>query len=296
MNKVLFLFFVCFNFLDLVFSQGVSVNTTGIPADKSAILDVSATDKGLLIPRMSIDERPINPAEALLIYNTTTQCFEAYNSKTAEWVSIGCLSNKSCGSTFTDSRDGIIYKTVLIDKQCWMKENLNSTKYINGEDIPNINDNLTWASLTTGAYCNYANDQNNAVTYGRLYNWFAVNDSRKLCPIGWHIPTDDEFTTLITFLGGDSIAGGKMKETGFIHWQNPNTGSTNESGFTALPSGARFDDDGTFFYIGNIISLWSSTENDSSNAWSRHIVSDFKSTGRGSDNKKFGFSVRCLKD
>jgi uncharacterized protein (TIGR02145 family) len=120
-----------------------------------------------------------------------------------------------------------------------MAENLATTKYNNGTSIPLAVDNSDWLFITTPAYCNYDDKESYVNTYGRLYNWYAVTDPHNICPTGWHIPTDEEWTILETFLGGSSIAGGKLKETNFAHWNNPNTGATNESGFTALPGGSR---------------------------------------------------------
>ena len=135
-----------------------------------------------------------------------------------------------------------------------MKENLNSTKYRNGDAIPNVTDNHAWFHLTTGAYCNYNNDTNNAVTYGRLYNWYAVNTG-KLCPEGWHVPTYTEWSTLIKYLGDTLVAGGKMKEAGTIHWISPKAGATNTGGFSSLAGGWR-PPLGGFNYIGHIGNFW----------------------------------------
>ena len=143
-------------------------------------------------------------------------------------------------STMTDI-DGNTYTTVKIGDQWWMAENLKVTHYRNGEEIPNITDNTEWANLTSGAYCDYDNNPNNVATYGRLYNWYSIEDSRDLAPDGWHVPSRDEWQTMIEYLGGDGIAGGKLKESGTEHWLSPNEGATNESGFSALPSGMRGD-------------------------------------------------------
>ena len=128
--------------------------------------------------------------------------------------------------------DGNVYHTVTIGTQIWMVENLKTTRYNDGSPIPFVTDSSSWSNLTTPGYCWYNNDTTNKNTYGALYNWFAVNTG-KLAPTGWHVPTDDEWTTLTTYLGGESIAGGKLKETGTTHWRTPNAGATNEIGFTA---------------------------------------------------------------
>lgn len=163
--------------------------------------------------------------------------------------------------------DGNNYTTVTIDKQTWMVENLKVTHYRNGDPISNVTDNVVWTALSTGAYCDYNNTSSNSDIYGRLYNWFAVSDIRNIAPTGWHVPTDTEWTTLSSYLGGNSIAGGKMKAT--TGWKSPNTGATNESGFTALPSGYRYGyGDGTFGFL-TTDAIWrSSTSCDISRAWS----------------------------
>jgi uncharacterized protein (TIGR02145 family) len=198
--------------------------------------------------------------------------------------------------TMTD-QDGNVYKTITIGKQTWMAENLRTTKYRNGEAIPEIIDNTAWW-INTGAYCNYKNTRNTdtIATYGRLYNWFAVTDSRNIAPPGWHVPTDADWTTLTTYLGGESVAGGKLKETGTTHWHSPNAGATNETGFTALPGGFRDGSIGTFDGIGYSPYWWSSTESDSYVAWVRYIFYDISDVGRGYLYENFGFSVRCIKD
>jgi uncharacterized protein (TIGR02145 family) len=197
--------------------------------------------------------------------------------------------------------DGNVYTTVIIGTQELMAENLRVTHYRNGEPIPNVTDNSQWDGLTTGAYCWYNNDESTyGNIYGGLYNWFTVVDSRNLCPMGWHIPSDDEWTTLTTFLGGESVAGGKMKETGTIHWNSPNTDATNESGFTGLPSGFR-NYFGDFNNNGSEGTWWSSTGYGSNYAWTRNLYSSSGHVGRayGFDyglSKEMGFSVRCVRD
>ena len=196
--------------------------------------------------------------------------------------------------TVTDI-DGNVYHTVTIGTQVWMVENLKVTHYRNGYLIPNITDGTQWGSLKTGAYCNYNNDSNNADTYGYLYNWYAVNDSRNICPAGWHVPTDEEWETLETYLGGGTVAGGKMKETGTEHWKSSNTGATNESGFTALPGGyRRFD--GIFHYVGGYGYWWSATEHNATYAWYHYVGFSYSNLNRYYYSKELGFSLRCLRD
>lgn len=180
----------------------------------------------------------------------------------------------------------------------WMVKNLDVSNYRNGDLIPEVIDPTVWAGLTTGAWCYYYNNSDNGTTYGKLYNWYAVNDSRGLAPAGWHVPTDAEWTTLENCLDAISPTGnvgGKMKETGTTHWTSPNTGATNSSGFTGLPGGLRYDV-GSFFDVGCYGYWWSSTEYDASNAWFRDLSCGRGTVGRSFFNKQNGFSVRCLRD
>jgi len=190
--------------------------------------------------------------------------------------------------------EGNTYKTVKIGTQWWMAENLKTTKYRDGTSIPNVTDNTAWINLTTGAYSDYDNTPSNSATYGRLYNWYAATDAHNIAPTGWHVPTDVEWSTLTTYLGGENVAGGKLKEIGTTHWTSPNTGATNETGFTALPGGGR-GTSGTFYYIENYGYWWSATEY-SATAWYRSMLHYLSDVGRGSVSKKLGFSVRCVRD
>jgi uncharacterized protein (TIGR02145 family) len=136
-------------------------------------------------------------------------------------------------------QDGNAYKTVNIGNQVWMAENLRTTKFNDNKTIPLVKDSTAWSNLITPGYCCYDNDAETYLSlYGALYNWYAVNTG-KLCPEGWHVPSDEEWITLRTYLGGEELAGGKMKESGISHWQSPNAGATNQSGFTAIPGGVR---------------------------------------------------------
>jgi uncharacterized protein (TIGR02145 family) len=209
----------------------------------------------------------------------------------------GALINsckKDTSATITDL-DGNVYHTVTIGTQVWMIENLKTTKYNDGTSILLVTDDKVWSDLITPGYCWYNNDKVNKTTYGALYNWYTVN-TNKLCPIGWHVPTDAEWTTLITYFGGEIVSGGKLKETGTAHWNSPNTG-TNECGFTALPGGCRFIVFvGTFISIGDYGYWWSSTEHNSIYAWCRYMYFSDSEVGRSHDSKQDGYSVRCVKD
>jgi len=196
--------------------------------------------------------------------------------------------------TMTD-KEGNVYKTVTIGNQIWMAENLRTTKFRNGDPIPNVSGNPTWTALTSGAYCWYNNDAANKAGYGALYNWYAVNDPRNIAPVGWHIPSDEEWTALANFLQGKSQAGGKLKETGTTHWSDPNSGATNSSGFNALPGGYRTKD-GVFKNLSFCGCWWATTEYTQSVAWYRYVDYGTSSIYSVSIYKKSGLSIRCVKD
>ena len=197
--------------------------------------------------------------------------------------------------TITDI-DGNVYKTITIGRQTWMAENLKTTKYRNGDTIPNVTNGARWGELVTGAYCWYSNDAANITNYGGLYNWYAIADSRNIAPIGWHVPTDADWSTLTDYLGGTSIAGGKLIEAGTSHWYSPNNSATNSTGFTALPGGFRNYRDGAFSSVGTNGNWWGSTALDVPYAWYRYLFFNTPSIYRSIYYKQFGFSVRCVKD
>jgi uncharacterized protein (TIGR02145 family) len=197
------------------------------------------------------------------------------------------------GTPLVTDIDGNLYQTVQIGNQCWTQSNLKVSKYRNGDNIPTGLNNSAWESTTVGAYAIYNNDPVNDGLYGKLYNHYTVMDNRGLCPTGWHVPTDGEWTTLETFLGGSSVAGGALKST--TGWNAPNTGATNTSGFTALPCGFR-NFDGGFHGVGNDGYWWSSSVAGSNIPWSWELYYTSVSAMRFSHGQRFGFSVRCLKD
>ena len=213
----------------------------------------------------------------------TGEDFEGWNGN--KWVTF----TDNFGTSVTDI-DGNVYPTVKIGNQRWMAENLRVRKYRNGDLISTI-----WGQFNLGAWSRYDNSSANEQIYGKLYNWFAVRDSRGLCPEGWHIPSDIEWTTLSNSLGGNSVAGGKMKETGTIHWNNPNNSATNEVEFTALPGGLR-QETGQYNDLGESGYWWSSTVFMSLVAWNREINHASGSLSRENSNEGIGYSVRCLKD
>jgi uncharacterized protein (TIGR02145 family) len=213
---------------------------------------------------------------------------------------VSCSKNDKEPDTATVSDiDGNVYNIITIGTQDWMKENLKTTKFNDGTPIPMVVDNAAWEALITPSYAWY---ENNAATYkntyGALYNWYAASNS-KLCPVGWHVPGNDEWSTLSDFLGGAAVAGGKMKETGTIHWSNINTGATNESKFTGLGHGYR-SGDGTYGNIGVYGIYWSSTGGPADyNARARALANNSEQLMGGSTSatdKIAGLAVRCVKN
>jgi uncharacterized protein (TIGR02145 family) len=203
------------------------------------------------------------------------------------------------GQTVMDN-DGNVYRTIKIGTQVWMAENLKTTKYRNG-DLIETTFPLAWdlrVERTPKYQWAYDGNESNVVTYGRLYTWYVVTDTRRVCPIGWHLPTDSEWTILTSYLGGEKEAGGKMKEAGFFHWRSPNTAATNESGITVLPAGYR-GLNGRFSLIEYSAFFWSSTEYSFTYAYIRNLYyfsTDSTIIQRYARNKKLGLSVRCIKD
>lgn len=223
------------------------------------------------------------------------------------WTGSDC-STPTSNSTSCESVEfnGYTYEVVPIGTQCWFRENLRSENYRNGDVIPGNLSNAAWTSTTTGAQTVYAegsievwdDEVANLANYGRLYNWYAVDDARGLCPTGWHVPTDAEWTTLTDFLGyGGVAAGDAMKSS---PWDSPSWDGTNESGFSALPGGYRYvyGDDGGFVSEGYDGFWWSSSPDGSSYAWNRSLTSGYDGVYRGNFNSslRFGLSVRCVRD
>jgi uncharacterized protein (TIGR02145 family) len=260
-------------------AQNVGIGTT--TPDTSAQLDVSSTSKGLLPPRMTTTERNAiaSPATGLIIFNTTTNSLEIRNS--SAWVSL--------------SPAAAALPTIQIGTQKWMSKNLDVAFYRNGDPIPQVTDPTAWAGLTTGAWCHYNNDPILGNKYGKLYNWYAVNDPRGLAPNGWHIPSDAEWTTLETTLGGQLVAGGKMKEPGTFNWTAPNTGADNSSGWAGLPGGFRLYE-GSFVFVGFYGYWWSASEYYTTLAWFRYLLWYNGFILNGEIDKRDGFSVRCIRD
>ena len=222
----------------------------------------------------------------------TTYYVRAYAENNAGRAYGDQISFTTYYGTVTDE-DGNVYITVGIGTQEWMKENLRTSKYSDGKEIPNLIGSNDWENDSTGAFAWYDNNESYGDAYGAMYNWYAV-ETGKLCPTGWRVPTNTDWTRLTDYLGGMSVAGGKLKETGTSHWQAPNTGATNETGFTALPGGFRLFN-GSFSPLGSDGYWWSSTE---SNENARYVSIGYNSGSlvRGGTIKSMGFSVRCIKE
>jgi len=225
--------------------------------------------------------------------------FQEYHFRVKSENSLGTVFGSD--NSFTPSNllidiDGNNYKIVTIGTQVWMAENLKTVYYNNGDPIPFIVDNNLWTNATTGGYSWYNNDEvTYKTTYGALYHSSTVLDSRNVCPVGWHVPSNDEWSTLETYLGGINIAGSKLKEVGTLHWISPNNGATNESGFTGLPGGYR-SGSGIFDSFGIRGCWWSSTSYSSIFTWGRNLTNQASSILKDGYNNGNGFSIRCIKD
>ncbi len=216
-----------------------------------------------------------------IAFMSITSCEKEENKPTIEYAAV------------TDI-DGNVYDAVTIENQTWITENLKTTKYRNGDLLlTGLNEN-EWSNTSSGACAIYDDNNSYNSTYGKLYNWYAVSDSRHLCPTGWHAPSDDEWATLISNLGGENNAGGKLKEAGTTHWKSPNN-STNECLFSALPGGQR-QWYGPYAAMGDYGYYWSTTEGFADGAWGWSMVYSENTVKRLNYTKEVGFSVRCLKD
>jgi len=223
-------------------------------------------------------------------------------SKTIDFI----YSSSSCGAILIDGRDSNQYQTILIGSQCWLAKNLAYLPSVVGPSTGSNTIPYYYVSGYNDTVVADAKITTNYTAYGVLYNWPAAmagatassnNPSgvKGVCPTGWHLPSDSEWTQLTDFLGGESVAGGKLKASGFTHWSNPNTGATNSSCFTALPGGIRYDH-GIFNYIGYGGSWWSTMSSSVANVWIRYLEYNSSNANRSSATINYGFSIRCIKD
>jgi uncharacterized protein (TIGR02145 family) len=210
-------------------------------------------------------------------------------------LTLFCLRATGLFAQSVKDGDGNIYMTVNLGKQVWIAENLKTTKLNDGKAIPLVTDDAKWKALKTPAYCLYKNEEKNKEVYGVLYNYYAVK-TRKLCPVGWHVPTEPEWAVMLQFLGDPATAGDKLKEAGRDHWQNLNSKATNDYDFTGRPGGMR-DFTGIFPIDGDSYAIWwTSTESNTKQARARGLYDQSSMVYNGFDNFGSGYSVRCMKD
>jgi uncharacterized protein (TIGR02145 family) len=262
---------------------------------------ITATSQLLSVPYAMFSGNGITgvstTGDSLVLGNGTSIIIPGISAANNTGSEGGIVSNPGAGVTF----NGYLYSSIVLGNgQEWMAENLRTSTYANGDPIPNITDNTQWSNLNTGAWVYYNNNIQYENPYGKLYNWFSVADARNLCPAGWHVPTDQEWTFMTDYLGGENVAGGKLKKIGTSNWFSPNYAG-NESGFTALPSGQRILG-GQFVYIdsnfyGSIGLWWTSSEyTDQYRAWRRNLSHEDITIGRDVNFKDNGMAVRCLKN
>ena len=299
----------CMLLMIIVMMAGRAFAQVGINSDSSAppgaaMLEVKSANKGLLIPRLTLSQIQTitNPVNSLLVFCTTDDRFYAYISSAGIWKALLFGTDTiapTCGTPFTDMRDTTVYQTIQIGTQCWMAQNLNIGTRVNGNQTQYNNSVIE-------KYC-FGNLESNCDIYGGLYQWSEMMQYTStpgvqgICPAGWHVPTDEEFTTLKTYLG-DTVAGGRMKEAGTAHWFSPNTGATNESGFTALPGSYRnyLGGFGSDYPIGTRATFWTSTFNEPPNYDCSYNYNLYYTHGNllrdAGAMLVNGFSVRCVKN
>ncbi len=264
-------------------SRGICWNTTGNPTTADSRTS-DGTGAGIFSSNLIL----LRPGTYYYI-----RAYATNRAGTGYGNELGFITLEIVTGTVTDV-EGNTYRTVKIGSQNWMAENLRTTRYNDNTLIPRVTDNVAWKIRVTPGYCWYNNDSAAyKSTYGALYNWYAVA-SGKLCPAGWRVASDYLWTTMTTYLGGVYLAGDKLKEAGSVHWTNFNSNSTNETGFTALPGGARMD--GAFGYLGMTGAWWCSTEFDSETAWCRELDDMITEMLVGKLSKSQGLSVRCIQD
>lgn len=297
--KTLTALLLCIFSFAIVSAQNTGIGVGTSNPNASAVLDVTSTNKGLLPPRMTYAQRNAisNPAAGLIIW--CSDCLpkgelQVYNG--TEWTN---LTGGAAAVNYVQ------LPSVTVGTQIWTLKNLDVANYKNGDPIPKVTDNTQWANLSTPAWCWYNNDSATyAATYGRLYNWYAVTDPRGLCPTGWHVPTDNEWFTMVKFIdpsavltsGGEqsSTAGGALKST--TGWSSSNVGATNSTGFTLLPAGTRNAVSGAFASVGFWTHLWTTTNTIVSNPFAWLAGTATAAIQKGGYSYTWGFSVRCIRD
>jgi uncharacterized protein (TIGR02145 family) len=284
-----------------VISRGV---VWGLSENPTILLNLGTTSNGVGLGPFTSNIPNLSPDTTYYIkaYATNSQG-TAYG---AEYSITTSPLLYTIGNGVTDI-DGTAYNSIILNGQEWTGKNLNVTKYTDGTPIPQVQSATAWAALTTGAWCYYASQTSNGVVYGKLYNWYAVagiwdenskthpENRKKIAPTGWHIPTNQDWILLTDFLGGSQEAGGLLKETGNTHWQTPNTGAVNSTNFTALPGGDCLPD-GSFANLGTLGYWWISEEYNPTSAWCTGLFYNNATLSRAPINKKYGFSIRLVKD
>jgi uncharacterized protein (TIGR02145 family) len=271
----------------IITERGVCWNTGGTPT----INDDKLIDEN--------EENPMNITGTItdLKINTTYYvCAYCINNAGIGYGEIISFKTENTMSETVTDIDGNVYHTVKIGNQVWLAENLKTTKYRDGSPISNIKETSEWNNLKTGAYCDYENKPEKSNSYGRLYNWYAAIDSRNIAPTGWRVPANSDWETLMSYLGGASVAGGKLKQAGLINWSSPNGGATNETGFTGLPAGIR-DSSYSFEYLYDYGYFWTSTPDEYKNT-ARHWLLSYRRAdlGRSVSSKNNGYSIRCIRE
>jgi len=268
-----------------IISQGICWGTVPNPTINSSLI---------------ADTTKTNSFTSLLsgLKDNTTYYLRAYatNSSGTAYGNELSFTSLAFNTYIVTDIEGNTYNALTIGSQDWFTENLKTSHYSNGDLIPDGTEIGDISSETNPKYCfTYDNNSDNITTYGKLYTWYTVTDSRNICPDGWHVPTDTEWITLTKYLGGESTAGGKLKEIGTNHWKSPNEGASNESGFSAIPGGYRYQD-GTFQTKGYLAYWWSSTEDNEENASFRRINYVSSDIYKLNYLKTHAFSVRCIKN
>ena len=329
MKKIILPFLLLVLLTSPVYSQNITItDDENYTSDESAMLDVKSTTKGVLLPRLTDEQRDAlyrNVPQGMLIFNTTDSALQIFID--TSWYTLNMVTPEiapepfNCGTSSISDYDGNEYSTVLIGSQCWMAENLRTTHYADGTPIPKVTGSTEWNNLgdTDSAYCWYDNDSaTNAPIYGAFYTWAAVtgntsstgnpSGAQGICPDGWHVPSDEEWKDLEMFLGmaqadADDTGyrgtneGSKLVDSASL-WSNGNLENDAEfgsSGFTAFPGGYR-DSDGTFYGLSFSAYFWCTTGYDTSYAWYRLLFYITSGVGRDNGNKTKGLSVCCTKD